>query len=320
MRVSEPMPEHPLWTVDVERDMLSDTMFATIYCDSAKGGCGHIERAVFRGRSAKCPICGRAALGVSAFNQRNAVVADATERFALGLFSQGVNASADLSGRFFVKRNVVCPQLELRGATSADMAILNRDIDGPVSPERIECIFEIKMSIIWNWTENDKSQPIADYDAHAGRPSIYRTDSILKAIGKAAITRSCPGSERIPFIVVANTPPPPNYRDKVDGTVKAGLIQKWISLTPSPLVVEPRRLPGRRNPKQTPGFLRIDNVTELQQLLTTALTLEWQYVGVMVEAKKIGDIIRNLDLSRTPEEIGYEFLKQLPSASTLSQL
>ena len=156
--------------------------------------------------------------------------------------------------------------------------------------------------------------------SNAGRPSIYRTDSILKAIGKAAITRSSPGSERIPFIVLGNTPPPPNYRDKVDGTVRTGLIQKWISLTPNPLIVEPAKSPAKRNPKETTGFLRVDNVTELQELLKTILTTEWLYVGAMVEAKKVGEIIKGLDLSKTTEQVGHEFLRKLPMASTLSAL
>ena len=320
MNASRSTTGHPLWTVDVERDILTDTMFATIYCDRAKGGCGHTERAVFRGRSASCPACGKATLGVSAFNQRNAIVADATERFALSLFGHAVDTSAELSGKFFVKRNVVSPQLEFQGATSADMAILNEDLDGPVPPENIECILEVKMSIIWNWAEGDRKQPIADYDSHAGRPSIFRTDSILKAIGKAAITRSCPGSERIPFIVVGNTPPPPNYRDKVDGTVRAGLIQKWLSLAPNPLAVEPGRSTARRNPKQTAGFLRIDRIPELQELLIRILTTEWKYVGAMVEARKIGELIKSLDLSRAPEDIGSDFLRRLPEATALSQL
>lgn len=320
MNASRSTTGHPLWTVDVERDILTDTMFATIYCDRTKGGCGHTERAVFRGRSANCPVCGKATLAVSAFNQRNAIVADATERFALSLFSHAVDTSAELSGKFFVKRSVVSPQLEFQGATSADMAILNEDLDGPVPPEKIECIFEVKMSVIWNWAESDRKQPTADYDSHAGRPSIFRTDSILKAIGKAAITRSCPGSERIPFIVVGNTPPPPNYRDKVDGTVKAGLIQKWLSLAPAPIVVEPARAAVRRNPKQTVGFLRIDQISELQELLSRILTTEWKYVGAMVEAKKIGELIKSLDLLKTPEEIGSDFLRRLPEASALSEL
>jgi predicted nucleic-acid-binding Zn-ribbon protein len=187
-----------LWSEDKERDMLIDSMFATISCKQ----CGYVEKFVFRGSSNKCPKCGVRPLGVSEFNQRNAIVADATERFALQLFQSIVNSSDALKGRFFVKRNVECAQLELRNRTKADLAILDRDVDGPVTPKWIKCIFEVKMSIIWNWSETDRRQPLADYDSHAGRPSIYRTDSILKAIGKAAITRACKGSERIPFVVI----------------------------------------------------------------------------------------------------------------------
>ena len=114
--------------------------------------------------------------------------------------------------------------------------------------------------------------------------------------------------------------PPPNYRDKVDGTVKAGLIQKWLSVAPKPLVVEPTKEIARRNPKQTAGFLRIDSVTELQGLLTKILTTEWKYVGAMVEPQKVGALIKSLDLSQTPEEIGHEFLRRIPEASALSSL
>ena len=311
---------YSLWTVDVERQRLTDTMFATIHCEKRKGGCDNTSKAVFRGHSDRCPLCGVKALEVSSFNQRNALVADATERFALQLFQQAINSSKVMASRFFVKRNVVSPQLEMRGATAADLAILSRDTDGPVSPNEIECILEVKMSVIWNWAQNNKEEPIADYDGHAGRPSIYRTDSILKAIGKAAIMRSCPDSERIPFIVVGNTPPPPNYRDKVDGTVKAGLIQKWISLTPTPLIVEPAKSIARRNPKRTTGFLRIDSLDELKQLLEKTLMTRWLYVGAMVEPQRIGEIIKSLNLSRPTEEIGHAFLKRLPEASSLYSL
>ena len=212
-----------------------------------------------------------------------------------------------------MKRHVISPSLELKRATAADLAILNQDIDGPVPAEAIKCIIEVKMSVIWNWSNEDKSKPIADFDTHAGRPSIYRTDSILKAIGKAAITRSCMGSEKIPFIVIGNTPPPPNYRDKVDGTVRSGLIQKWISLTSNPLTVNTNNS-SKRNPKETSGFLRIDNIAELQEFLNTILTKDWQYFGAMVEAQKVGEIIKSLDLSKKDAVVGYEFLKQLQSA------
>lgn len=311
---------YSLWTVGVERQRLTDTMFATIHCEKNKGGCGYTSRTVFEDKSKRCPKCGAKALTVSSFNQRNALVADLTERFALELFQQTINTSDVMAGRFFVKRNVVSPQLELLRATAADLAILNKDTDGPVSPNEIECVLEVKMSIIWNWMQNNKEKPIADYDKHTGRPSIYRTDSILKAVGKAAIMRGYLGSERIPFVVVGNTPPPPNYRDKVDGTVRAGLIQKWISLTPAPLVVEPTGSIARRNPKRTTGFLRIDSINELRKLLEKILMTKWQYVGAMLEPQKIGDIIKSLDLSLAAEEIGHAFLKRLPEASSLSSL
>jgi hypothetical protein len=294
-----------LWSEDIERDILTDTMFATISCKK----CGYMEKSVFRGSSDKCPNCGAKQLAVSEFNQRNAIVADATERFALQLFQYVVNNSNYLKGKFFVKRNVECPQLELRGRTKADLAILDKNLEGAVSPERIKGIFEVKMSIIWNWSDRDRGQPLADYDGHAGRPSIYRTDSILKAIGKAAITRACKGSERIPFVVVGNTPPPVEYRDKVDGTVRSGLIQRWISLTSAPLVVKKELLRSKRNPKETLGFLRIDSTNELEELFFNILTKDWRYMGAMVEPKEIGGIIRGLDLTKTDEEIGEAFLR-----------
>lgn len=300
---------HPLWTPDIERSVLNESMFATIYCPN----CQYTEKAVFRGKSPKCPRCRIGKLSVSEFNQRNAIVADATERFAVALFDDVVQHSPDLHGKFFVKRNVVCRQLELYGQSKADMAILDQNLDTPVSPNRIKCIFEIKMSIIWNWSEDNRDKPLSDYDSHAGRPSIYRTDSILKAIGKAAVTRSCSGSERIPFIVVGNTPPPPGYRDKVDGTVKAGLIQQWISLTPSPLAVQTGDPAQERNPKHTLGFQRLDDTRELEQLLLNMLTRNWRYMGAMVEAEQIGQVIKSLDLSKTPEEIGEAFLQRMAS-------
>ena len=294
-----------LWSEHKERDVLVDSMFATISCKK----CRYVEKSVFRRSSDKCPNCGARPMAVSEFNQRNAIVADATERFTLQLFQSIVNGPGTLKGRFFVKRNVECPQLELRNRTKADLAILDRDVDGPVTPEQIKCIFEVKMSIIWNWSETDRRQPLADYDSHAGRPSIYRTDSILKAIGKAAITRACKGSERIPFVVVGNTPPPVAYRDKVDGTVRSGLIQRWISLTPTPLVVKPESSPSRRDPKETFGFLRVDSTSELEEMFVKILTKDWRYVGAMVEPKEIGGIIKGLDLNKTDEEIGEAFLK-----------
>ena len=293
-------------------------MLATIYC---KANCGFSARALFGFKSRKCPDCKSSGIAVSTLNGRNAPLANETEKFALRIIQDAIDATPDLKGRHFAKRGVICHQLGLKGNSGADIAILNRDVRGPAPLTAIELLFEIKMSFIWNWHENDLTQPIADYDAHGGTPSIYRTDSILKATGKAAITRSYPGSETIPFIVVGNTPPPSGYRPNIDGTVQSGLIQKWLSLTPNPLVVEPSKSPDIRNPKQTDGgFLRIDAMQELQDLLVSLLGRRWRHIGAMTDAEKIGRLIQSLDLNRSATAIGDEFLRRLPEASAASDI
>ena len=311
-------PCNRLWSSEVEQSLLDDSMLATIYC---KANCGFSERALFKRNVKKCPACKASGLSVRTLNGRNAPLAIETEKFALRIIQTAIDESSELVGRHFAKRGVICPPLGLKGNSGADIAILGRDISGPVPLEAIECLFEIKMSFIWNWHERNLSHPIADYDKHGGTPSIYRTDSILKATGKAAITRSYIGSESIPFVVVGNTPPPRGYRANVDGTVRSGLIQKWISLTPSPLIVEPTMEANQRNPKRTAGgFLRIDDIRELQNLLLTLLGRKRQYIGAMTDAEKVGKLIKSLNLERSAVEIGGEFLRRLPEANAISEI
>ena len=315
--VGDSTSQRPLWSAEIEQALLEESMLATIYC---KKECGFSERAFFNGNFKKCPSCG-SGLGVNNFNHRNHVVANKTEDFALRLFESVVKElSTRLEQKMFAKRGLICPELGLKGKSGADLAILSQDLKGRVPPSAIRCLFEVKMSFIWNWHEDSLTRPIADYDGHQGRPSISRTDSILKAIGKAAITRSYSGSEGIPFVVIGNTPPPAGYRENVDRTVTSGLIQKWISLTPNPLVVKPKFSPNKRNPKRTPGFLRIDGVEELQNLLETLISRQWQYMSAMVDVKKVGQLIKSLDLNCAPEEIGCQFLQRLPDASIPTEI
>jgi hypothetical protein len=260
-------------------------------------------------------------LSVGNTNNRNAIVGHNTERFTLALLKSVVQElRAELEQPLYAKRGVICPALGFKGQSSADLAILNQDSNGSVTPDAIECLFEVKMSYIWNWESKNISKPIADYDGHSGRPSIYRTDSILKAIGKAAITRSYRGSGSIPFVVIANTPPPHGYRENVDGTVSSGLIQKWVSLTPSPLIVNPNESVTERNPKQTSGFLRIDKQGELCAFLKMLLDSQRQHMSAMVDIEKVGYLIKSLSLDSSPEEIGSQFLKRLPEASISSDI
>ncbi len=233
-----------LWDVSVEQEIVAanDYWLSTIYCPQED--CGYSQRAFFGPKSKKCPDCKSGNLKVSDFNHRNNQVSDKTERFALALIQSVIQNSDDLRGKHFAKRGVICPQLGFTNGSAADIAILDQDLpEGPVPASAIECLFEVKMSIIWNWRKDNLCRPTSDYDGHAGRASILRTDSILKAAGKAAITRGYRESSRIPFVVVGNTPPPKAYRDKIDKTVSSGVIQKWVSLTPEPLIVNPNLRP-----------------------------------------------------------------------------
>lgn len=309
---ASPTSEHPLWSVDIERSLVEESMLTTIYCNS----CKFSERAFFRDKSDKCPEC-KAKLSVGTTNQRNTIVGAKTELFALSLLKHVTKAlRRELEIDLFAKRKVICPELGFTGHSPADLAILTEDLEGRVPASTIACLFEVKMSFIWNWKKQDLSKPFADYDGCSGRPSIFRTDSILKAIGKAAITRGYPGGEKIPFFVVVNTPPPSKeYRESLGKTVDSGLIQRWISLTPNPLIVKPQVSPEKRNPKYSPGFLRIDEVSELRSLLAELLDRKLHYVSAMVETEKIGLLIKSLDLNEAPENVGQEFLRRLPEAS-----
>ena len=301
-----------LWSAKVEQSMVEDSMLQTVYCDKQ---CGYSIRSFFNGKSAKCAKCG-SGLKVNTLNGRNANVSGKTENFALELLkSVAKDISSELDQKVFAKRGVECPNLGLTGRSKADLALLSQDMEGPVPVVAIKCLLEVKMSFIWNWKEGDLAKPVADYDGHQGKPSIFRTDSILKAIGKAAITRSYRGSERIPFVVVGNSPLPPGYRENVDKTVNGGLIQKWISITPKPLVVSPQDSPTERNPKSSAGFLRIDQEDELRSLLKNLLNGKSQYLSAMVDPEKLGKLIKSLDSNNAAEDIGLEFLRRMNEAN-----
>lgn len=74
-------------------------------------------------------------------------------------------------------------------------------------PEEVKLIFEVKMSLVWNWQYDNTTGniiEIGDYRTHQGRPSFTRSDSILKAIGKGIDIRvSNVKASKIPFIILA---------------------------------------------------------------------------------------------------------------------
>ena len=83
------------------------------------------------------------------------------KNFALRLLESVVQGlRIELEQDLFAKRGVICPALGLTGNSAADLAILNKDTDGPVPADSIKCLFEVKMSFIWNWKKKDPTHPV----------------------------------------------------------------------------------------------------------------------------------------------------------------
>lgn len=302
-----------LWREECERDFLETTnatKYANVYCPN----CNFSYQSVFKKSEVKsCPECGKK-LKMSTPNGRNRPISNYTEEFAKNVIEKALdNANYN---NYIAKRDVICDELGLNSRSEADIAIVVDDNrKGRVyKPEEIKLIFEVKMSLVWNWEPNDQNVPVvdADYDNHEGRPSIYRTDSILKAIGKGTILRSYIDSHKIPYLVIGNCPPPRGYIDKIDGLSDIGILQKFISINPNPLIVDKSDAEDR-DPKTTEkmGYLRIDDLDELSELLIKYLEIEQVFLGKMISLNNLGRIITEIDLTKSYELIGQEFYNKL---------
>lgn len=305
-----------MWNPELERKFIESTdaiPYANISCVE----CTFSYEAFFKKTSPpKCPKCG-GKLESNTPQGRNAPVANFAEAYALEVVDNALRMSK-LAG-LEAKREVVCEELGLSSRSGADIAVVEEGKRGRVyEPKEIRLVFEVKMSIVWNWESSPAGEPtlIADYDGHKGRGSIYRTDSILKAIGKGAIFRSHRGSDSIPYIVLGNCPPPSSYISKIDGAVTSGIIQRFVSLTPQPLISNTDN-PSKRNPKASPkkGFVRVDSVEEFSALIADYLRDERVFFGSMISKKKLGRIIRSLDTSKDPQLVGEDFISRLNDES-----
>ncbi len=127
----------------------------------------------------------------------------------------------------FAVNSVVCDELGLSRQTSADLAFCTTN-DTNQKAENIKLLFEIKMSVVSNYKfeQPDSIQLVGDYKAHKGQPSLMRSDSMLKAIGKSINIRvSGIASTKILVVVLGNSPITDSYFKKVDFLKTSGVIQ-----------------------------------------------------------------------------------------------
>jgi len=234
----------------------------------------------------------------STLQSRNSLIGTYTEKWSTDLFSE---IAKQLGG--YSVQGAVCEEIGLTNQSPVDVAICKTK-DIIQKPENILMIAEVKMSIVWNWeykkvNEKVNIDCIGDYKAHTGQPSIRRSDSMLKAIGKSINVRvSSDKAAKIPIIVIGNTPINPGYFQKVDHLKQNGIIQGFWSINPNPLDN------NGENIKNTPknGFYRFDSYDELKEKSLGLLKEERQFFSSMQSKKKLGEIIEIANKEQTYEQ------------------
>jgi len=223
---------------------------------------------------------------------RNSLIGQYTEKWSKDFF-QPIAESLGL----FAVNSVVCPELGLSTQSDADLAFCTTN-ETLQKAENIKLLFEIKMSIVNNYHyNNDTVTFIGDYKTHKGNPSILRSDSMLKAIGKSINIRvSGPESTKIPIVILGNTPITKSYLKKVDFLKKSGIIQGFISLYPNPTEDFIKSTIGK-------GFQTFEQYQELSEFVIDLVISDMNFFSSMLAKRKLGQIItisakENDDISR----------------------
>ena len=172
------------------------------------------------------------------------------------------------------------------------------------SAENIKLLFEIKMSIVSNYQFLDNQlKYLGDYKQHKGNPSLLRSDSMLKAIGKAINIRvSGLSSTKIPIVVLGNSPITDNYVKKVDFLKNSGVVQGFWSLNPNPTNSD-----YIKN-SQKFGFETIFDIEQLKNNCEKLVFNEMNYFSSMIPKVKLGEIIRISNQEKTDIEKAEKFL------------
>lgn len=236
---------------------------------------------------------------------RNSLIGKYTERWCKNLLTP----IARKYGLYAVN-SVVCDEIALTKRSDADVAFCTTNEKNQVA-QNIKLIFEVKMSIISNYHYNLEDKQLTylgDYKSHKGNPSLLRSDSMLKAIGKSINIRvSGIESTKIPIIILGNSPITKSYIHKVDFLKASGVIQGFLSLFPEPTTSS--------FIKQTEkiGFLTIKSYSDLDLFISEILKRDMNYFSTMLSKQKIGEIITIANKENTETEKAEKFLELIRS-------
>jgi hypothetical protein len=236
----------------------------------------------------------------STLQSRNALIGNFTEKYSVDLLKNFAH-----SQNLYAVQGVICNEIGLTSQSPADVALCT-SINREQSVSNIKAIFEVKMSVVWNWELKGKQLIcIGDYKSHKGTLGLLRSDSMLKAIGKSINIRvSGYSTTQIPIIVLGNTPISKSYVPKVDHLYKAGIVQGFWSINARPLDNNGENI--RTTPKN--GFIRMDSVNELENNLGRLFSEELEFFSSMKSKKDLGQIIEIANRESTFEKKAEKFL------------
>ena len=236
----------------------------------------------------------------STLQSRNTFIGDYTEKWTRGLLKEYAE-----SKNLFAVQGVICEEIGLNNKSPADVALCKKNTKNQKA-EDIVALIEVKMSIVWNWElRNNELLEIGDYSTHQGNPGMLRSDSMLKAIGKAISTRvSGYKSSNIPIIILGNTPITEHYYEKVDHLKKCGIIQGFWSINPK----ASDSIDTLKCTKEK-GFIRMDTREEFISYIDKSLTQDLTFFSSMVSKKCLGDIIVMSNKEETLEKKAEKFLQ-----------
>ena len=240
----------------------------------------------------------------STLQARNSLIGNYTEKWVSDLIKHLLEDK-----NLYVVQQAQIPAIGISRKSPADIAIATEN-KKVLMPDEVKLIFEVKMSLVWNWeydVQTSHIREIGDYRTHQGRPSFTRSDSILKAIGKCIDIRvSNFKSSKIPLIVLGNAPLSNGFCKKADYLKKAGIIQGFWSLNPFPLNHGNTRKRSHKN-----GFIRMDNIDEFNMSLDKLFNQELNFFSGMQNPKKLGQLIELANREKTYQEKGLKFINLL---------
>lgn len=229
---------------------------------------------------------------------RNALIGNFTEKYSVDLLQEFAR-----SKNLYAVQGAICNEIGLTSQSPADVVLCKTKFREQTA-RNIVAIFEVKMSIVWNWElKNNRLICLGDFKTHKGNPGLLRSDSMLKAIGKSINIRvSGYNASPIPIIILGNTPITKSYFEKVDHLLSAGIIQGFWSVNPNPLDKNSDNL--KRTSKN--GFIRMDSYDELKQELDNLLLKKREFFSSMKSKKELGVIIeianREIDFEAKAEK------------------